>query len=251
MKTATKKRRLALFVAVIMALSLWTALPIQASADDIAAQTVPVDSAGFMYFIPAHTDATAAATKATIIGYTGTDATPIIPPSVTVGGIPYDVNKIGAGAFAANPSLRTVTIPSTITWIEANAFYACTELTSVTFAEPVNITNIENYAFYNCTKLTMTEDDLPDIAESRKGINILGKDPSGVVTGSAGDYRCSVVNGKATLWNFTGNPTAASIQTSVTVGGTPYSVTGLGAGTFNGRVSLASITIDETKNSVF
>jgi glucan-binding YG repeat protein len=251
-KTTTKKRRLALFVALVMALSLWTALPLQASALDVPAQIYTDQSDGIMYYLPAHTDTTASTTKATIIGYTGSAATLVVPDRVSVNGIERTVNVIAPGAFAASSSLQTVTLSADINNINPYAFYACTELTSVTFQRsPSERTDISDYAFYNCTKLTMTESGLPP--DGARGTNIFGKDASvstGTVTGANGNYRCSVVNGTATLWNFTGDPTAASIPLNVTVGVTSYPVTGLGAGLFNRRALLTAITIPGTVTNI-
>jgi hypothetical protein len=50
MKITTRKRRLALFVALIMALSLWTALPLQASANDTVIHADEIEVGDIIYF---------------------------------------------------------------------------------------------------------------------------------------------------------------------------------------------------------
>jgi hypothetical protein len=54
----------------------------------------------------------------------------------------------GATLFAANGATGSVTIPSTITYIEANAFQNCTALTEVIF--PSGLLTIRRDAFLNC-----------------------------------------------------------------------------------------------------
>ena len=61
------------------------------------------------------------------------------------------VEVIASYAFAHCDSLKTVTIPNSVTLIEKHAFYGCGSLDSVTIGN--NITKIEVYAFDWCTNL--------------------------------------------------------------------------------------------------
>ena len=58
-------------------------------------------------------------------------------------------------------SITSVVIKEGATSIGSNAFYGCTNLTSVDLGEsvtsitiPLSVTSIGSYAFYNCTSLT-------------------------------------------------------------------------------------------------
>ena len=66
--------------------------------------------------------------------------------------IPDTVTKINAYAFHDCTSLTSVTIPNSVTSIGESAFYDCTSLTSVTI--PNSVTSIGSYAFSDCTSLT-------------------------------------------------------------------------------------------------
>ncbi|MCD8086107.1 MAG: leucine-rich repeat domain-containing protein, partial [Clostridiales bacterium] len=66
--------------------------------------------------------------------------------------IPDGVTSIGAEAFAYCESLTSVTIPSSVTSIGKYAFEYCTGLTSVTI--PSSVTSIGNGAFRSCESLT-------------------------------------------------------------------------------------------------
>ena len=68
--------------------------------------------------------------------------------SVTLGN---SLTTLGNSAFQGT-ALTTVTIPDTVTSIEANLFWNCTSLTEVKFNS--NITSIGSYAFSGCTSLT-------------------------------------------------------------------------------------------------
>ena len=78
-----------------------------------------------------------------LVGYTGTEATIVIPDGVTV---------ICDGAFKGNTKIKKVTIPNSVKAIGTRAFYGCSSLENINI--PEGITRIEEYTFYNCSKLS-------------------------------------------------------------------------------------------------
>ena len=66
--------------------------------------------------------------------------------------IPNTVTSIGDGAFGYCTSLTNIIIPNCVTRIGSSAFYGCTGLTSFTI--PNSVTEIHMQAFQNCTSLT-------------------------------------------------------------------------------------------------
>lgn len=97
-----------------------------------------------------------------------------IPSTVTNDGTDYTVTGIASYAFFYT-DITAINIPSTVTQIASNAFYACKGLTTVNLPEnlvslgnnafgqcsflesinlPASITSIGNMAFDNCTSLT-------------------------------------------------------------------------------------------------
>ncbi len=66
--------------------------------------------------------------------------------------IPSSVTSIGLDAFWACTSLTSVTIPNSVTNIGDDAFGECISLTNVTI--PNSVTSIGDYAFSYCTSLT-------------------------------------------------------------------------------------------------
>jgi hypothetical protein len=75
-----------------------------------------------------------------------------IPESVTFAGEKYTVTSIGWDAFWECTDLTSVTIPNSVTTIGDAAFFDCTGLTSVTI--PNSVTTIGDEAFYYCDGLT-------------------------------------------------------------------------------------------------
>lgn len=73
-----------------------------------------------------------------------------------------DVDEIDSFAFKGCTSLKSVTIPGSVTWISVNAFEGCTGLTSVTINNGVH--TIGSEAFRGCTSLTSI--DIPDSVSS-------------------------------------------------------------------------------------
>ena len=65
------------------------------------------------------------------------------------------VTRIAEGAFRDRTELISVTIPSSVLYIEPSAFYGCTNLKEINIQ--ANITRIEKYTFYNCIAVERIE----------------------------------------------------------------------------------------------
>lgn len=65
--------------------------------------------------------------------------------------IPNSVTSIEQGAFLDCKSLTSVTIPNGVTSLGKSVFQGCTSLTSVII--PNSLINIDEFAFYNCSSL--------------------------------------------------------------------------------------------------
>lgn len=115
--------------------------------------------------------------------------------------IPSSITSIGTEVFSSCTSLTSVTIPSSITSIGMNAFSSCIKLASVTI--PSSVTTIGNAAFSACYSLTSVV--VPSSVTS-VGINAF--------------YKCTSL-------------TSATIDSTANIGG----------GMFYGCTSLTSITI--------
>ena len=75
----------------------------------------------------------------------------VIPESVTLNDITYNVTSIAYEAFYNCTQLTSVTIPSSVTSIGNYAFYGCTALKTVKLSNPTPIT-FNSYIFYNLAK---------------------------------------------------------------------------------------------------
>lgn len=94
----------------------------------------------------------------TVSSYTGTIT---IPDHILYNGEEYKVTKIGSSAFS-NSTVKSVTIPNTVTNIGWSAFAYCSTLSAITIPNSVSI--IDNDAFRGCTGLTSI--DIPDGVKS-------------------------------------------------------------------------------------
>ena len=130
------KTRQRLIVTLLMAF-----LPMLASAYD-----AKVD--GIYYNLDASTKTATVTFKDSNYGSYSKSVT--IPPTVTYGGVIYDVKTIGHHAFWLSEELTAVTIPSSVTTIEKYAF-GCTALTSITI--PGSVKTFGEYIFYFCQEL--------------------------------------------------------------------------------------------------
>ena len=123
--------------------------------------------------------------------------------------IPNSVTSIEAGAFSGCSSLTSITIPNSVTSIGSSAFDGCSSLTSV--AIPSSVTSIEKRTFRGCSSLTSVT--IPN------SITSIGE---------------SAFEGCSSL-------------TSVTI---PESVRSIGNSAFSGCSSLTSITIPNSIRSI-
>ena len=84
--------------------------------------------------------------------------------------IPYSVTSIGNSAFSGCSSIRSVTIPDSVTSIGDYAFSGCSSIRSVTI--PDSVTSIGGYAFSGCKSLTSIT--IPDSVTSIGGYAFSG-----------------------------------------------------------------------------
>ena len=133
-----KKKIISVILALIIALSAWSAVPVGVSAAEVNTATTgaTIDEAypDFEYYVL--DDGTAE-----ITGYKGKGGDVTIPS--TLGG--YTVTSIGIGAFYENTGLESVTIPDSVTNIGNAAFYGCMDLTNITI--PDSVIRIDHAAF--------------------------------------------------------------------------------------------------------
>ena len=80
----------------------------------------------------------------------------VIPPVNASGKLVLGIKE---GAFRDNATLKKVSLPDTLVYIEKNAFSGCTELTTVTVGYASVLETIGDSAFFDCAKLASF--DLP------------------------------------------------------------------------------------------
>ena len=147
-RTPPKLRILSAFLAVAMLLNLLPA----------AAFAAPAPESDFEYG--------ASNGRAIIRKYKGAGGTVEIP--ATLGG--YPVTGIKMQAFIECASLKSVSMPESMTWIGDSAFAGCTGLEQVEFSP--NLTTIGPNSFYSCNGLTSVV--IPDRVTSIESLAFFG-----------------------------------------------------------------------------
>ncbi len=89
--------------------------------------------------------------SAELVGYVGIHEEHTIKLEEKIGDNGYTVTGIGKDAFLYCTTLKSITLPKTLTYIEDFAFAGCTNIESITI--PAEVTYIGKGAFSGCTSL--------------------------------------------------------------------------------------------------
>jgi len=139
-------------------------------------------------------------------------------------------------------SIKSITIPNSVTDIEWAAFRNCTGLTSVTI--PHSVTSIGDMVFYGCTGLTsIVVESGNTIYDSRNDCNAIIETSTNTLM--QGCKTTTILNSVTSIGGsaFSG----CTGLTSITI---PNSVTSIGGSAFSGCTGLTSITIPNSVTSI-
>ena len=163
----------------------------------------------------------------------------------------YAVKEILAGAFSGNRTLKSVTIPDSVTSIGESAFAGCTSLAGVVL--PDSVAYIDGSAFANCTSLASIA--IPDSVTSIWDSAFANCTSLASVTipGSVEYIGLSAFAGCTALASVTIPDSVTEIRESAFAGCTglagiaiPGSVEYIGPSAFAGCTSLAGVTIPDS-----
>lgn len=122
------KKAISVIIAVVMVVSVFSALPLTVNAvGNILRKAPTVVSGDYQYEV--RDDGTAA-----IDEYLGSDKNVVIPSKIDG----YAVSRIGYESFKDCTSIESVIIPNGVTYIGMDAFRNCTNLKSITIPNTVN-----------------------------------------------------------------------------------------------------------------
>lgn len=161
--------------------------------------------------------------------YTG-DMT--IPASVVYSEKKYSVKSVESNAFYLCTNLTSITLPNSIASIGEKVFYNCTNLVSVTL--PNSITDIKHSTFRNCTSLTSIT-----IPNSTTEIFAFAFEGCTSLTSITMSNTLTTIDGDA----FEGCTSLTSIEL-------PNSVTSIGGAAFRNCSSLVSIILPNSISSI-
>ena len=198
-------------------------------------------------------------------------------PTISIGRMPKNSlqtvvltsgESIGADAFRGCDTLKSITIPNSVTSIGSYAFSGCTSLTSVTIGN--GVTTIKSFAFRYCSSLTeiyYTGDvaswcgisGLDEVMSSGRTLYIGGEEvegdlviPDGVTSigdeafnGCSGLTSVTIPDGVTSIGNYAFSRCTG--LTSVTIGN---GVTSIGNYAFSGCDGLTSVTIGNGVTSI-
>ena len=199
----------------------------------------------------------------TLVGYTRIDDYVFRDSNVASIILPDALMGIGGFAFA-NTKLTTISIPDSVSQIDANAFQESPNLKYITI--PSSITHIGGYVFYGCTSLHTVYFDTYSVLEvietsAFKNSALVSVIIPPTVTGIATDAfdNCALlesvtttINGSGALTNtlVNANLAIAAINKEATLHIILTGHTSIDTDAFKNNVSVKTITIPNTVTSI-
>lgn len=179
----------------------------------------------------------------------------VIPETIVYQDETYKVTKIGKNAFYACSELTSIDLPNTITEIDDESFQACTSLSEVII--PYGVKSIGKWAFTGCVGLKSVS--IPNsVTEIRTcGFSNCSNLSSVIIPNSITTLQSLVFSGCSSLQTVDIPESVISISggafykcTGLTSVSLPNSLTTIGEEVFQGCVNLTTITIPNSVTSI-
>ena len=200
-----------------------------------AASTYGFEVDGIYYQIISESDLTCEVTYGSYYRDPSYSGSVVIPSSVEYGGKSYSVTGIGIEAFYDCSDLTSVELPASLTSIGGSAFSGCTGLASIEL--PSSLTSIGGSVFEDCTGLTSIE--LPSSLTSIE---------SNAFSGCSGLTDLHVADGDTTL--TLDESVFEDAPLSSVYMGRNFEYSSYGVSPFSGKETIRSLTIGDSVTSI-
>ena len=150
----------------------------------------------------------------------------------SIDGVLFNKDKTKIIRYPSGKTDNIYYIPNTVTNIESNAFYACSNLIDIKI--PSSVTSIGQDAFYNCISLTSIEISSSVTSIGKRAFN-------GCTSLTSIEIPSSVIS----IENYAFYDCTSLVSIEI-----PSSIISIGNGVFNGCTSLTSINVD-SRNQYF
>lgn len=216
------KRPVSVLLTLLMFFSLFTVAPLTANAETSGDWTYMVQQG-----------------QAGITAYGGISASVTVPSELDN----YPVMAIVEGTFTGNTVITDVTIPDGITYLGANVFEGCTNLSDVTIYGSAQCLQMAYMSginlFSTCNNVTLhgTADSFAATYATAVGCGFEPIASSETLT--SGDWTYEIQNDNASITAYGGTDADVTVPSELD----GYTVTRIGDGAFAGNTSLINVTL--------
>ena len=183
-----------------------------------------------------------------VTAYDDSSTTPTVPSVVNYEGQDYPVTGIAANALKDHTSITEITIPSSITEIQADAFAGCTgmEYVYLESTTPPTWSDANTGSEFNTPEGTVLIVPAAAVGAYKSAYPAWSSCIFSEIPNKDGVFFYSLDGSEATIIGYCGSASELTIPATATINNQTYQVTAIADGVFTGKTEIAIVNFEAT-----